>query len=261
MNFVRLLAGFVLCLTLFAPGVRAQTLSADSKPADGKPSESKIAPDTYQTFYITNQTQRDELTDIQTDLRNMLPKSRLYAIQSQNVISMRGTPEDVQLAQKMISDLDQPRKIYRLNFTLTDIVNGNRAVSQHFSLVAAAGMKVLLRQRNKVPVFTGVNRAENKSQDPPVQCVGAQVEYQDVGLLIEATADEIQNGLRLKSKVSQSSLADDKSGPGTQNPIIRETELEGISSLVLGKPLVLGSLEMPSGERKMEIEVVAELVR
>jgi len=37
--------------------------------------------------------------------------------------------------------------------------------------------------------------------------------------------------------------------------------LEESSTLVLGKPLVLGSLDVPGGTRKQEIDVVAELVR
>jgi hypothetical protein len=110
-------------------------------------------------------------------------------------------------------------------------------------------------------VFIGENSAESKVQGTTVQYVGAKVQYQDVGLLIEATADEIQNGVRLRSKISQTSLAGEKSGLGAQDPIIHETELEGISILVLGKPQMLGSLDLAGGSRKQEIEVMVEVVQ
>jgi type II secretory pathway component GspD/PulD (secretin) len=263
MNSVRLLAGVALGLMLFAPGVRAQTPSADSKPPEGKPSETKIPPETYQTFYLANLAQQNDLNDIQTDLRNMFPKARLYAISSQNAISMRGTPEDVQLAQKMISDLDRPRKTYRLTYTITETEGGTRTGTRQLNFVLTPAMKTSLRKGIKVPVFTGETSAESKTQSTPVQYVGAQVKYQDVGLFVQATADEIQNGARLRlwSRVSQSSLAEDKSGLGAQDPIIDETVLEGISTLVLGKPLSLGSFDLPGSARKQQIEVVLELVQ
>jgi hypothetical protein len=43
--------------------------------------------------------------------------------------------------------------------------------------------------------------------------------------------------------------------------MIRQTSLDGSSILMPGKPLVLGSLDMPGSTRHMDVEVVAELVK
>ena len=67
--------------------------------------------------------------------------------------------------------------------------------------------------------------------------------------------------MRLRTKVVQSSIAEDKSGVGTRDPVIRQTTLEGTSTLVQGKPLVLGSLDIPGSTRHQEVEVLSELVR
>jgi hypothetical protein len=67
--------------------------------------------------------------------------------------------------------------------------------------------------------------------------------------------------VRLRTKVVQSSIAEHKSGVGTQDPVIRQTTLEGTSTLVQGKPLVLGSLDIPGSTRHQEVEVLSELVR
>jgi len=73
--------------------------------------------------------------------------------------------------------------------------------------------------------------------------------------------DGYLDGVRLRTKVVQSSVAEERSSVGAPDPIIRQTTLEGTSTLVQGKTLVLGSLDVPGSTRQQEVEVVAELVR
>ncbi len=63
-----------------------------------------------QTFYLTNAWQQNDLNDVQTALRNVMASNvKVYAVASQNAIVMRGTPDELLLAQKLINDLDKPR--------------------------------------------------------------------------------------------------------------------------------------------------------
>ncbi len=62
-----------------------------------------------QTFYLTNAWQQNDLNDVQTALRNVLPGAKVYAVASQNAIVMRGTPDELLLAQKLVNDLDKAR--------------------------------------------------------------------------------------------------------------------------------------------------------
>jgi general secretion pathway protein D len=62
-----------------------------------------------QTFYLTNAWQQNDLNDVQTALRNVLPNAKVYGVASQNAIVMRGTPDELLLAQKLIDDLDKAR--------------------------------------------------------------------------------------------------------------------------------------------------------
>jgi general secretion pathway protein D len=63
-----------------------------------------------QTFYLTNVSQQNDLNDIQTALRNVFSTgAKLYAVPSQNAIIMRGTPDELLLAGKLINDLDKAR--------------------------------------------------------------------------------------------------------------------------------------------------------
>ena len=62
-----------------------------------------------QTFYLSNAWQQNDLNDVQTALRNVLPNSKVYGVPSQNAIVMRATPDELMLAQKVINDLDKAR--------------------------------------------------------------------------------------------------------------------------------------------------------
>ncbi len=229
-----------------AVACRAMSAVAQTQDADAKAS-----PEIYQTLYLTNLTQQNDANDLVTDLRNMLPKAKLYYVPSQSAISIRGSAEDIALAQKILSDLDKTKKIYRLTYTMTERDGGKTIGVQHFSIIVASGSRTDFKQGSRVPV----------GSECPQAGPNAEVTYLDVGQEIEASLDGYLDGVRLRTKVVQSSIAEEKSGVGTQDPVIRQTTLEGTSTLVQGKPLVLGSLDVPGSTRHQEVEVVSELVR
>jgi hypothetical protein len=238
-----------LGLVMMAKIAGAQTASAESGPRDVKSSS-----EAYQTFYLTNLTQPNEAIDVSTDLRNMFPKAKLYYVATEDAISMRGTAEDIALAKKVLTDMDRARKIYRVTYSITEMEGSKPAGTQHVAVIVAAGGKTVVKQGNRVPLVTGASDAGSSAAN-------TQVQYVDVGLSIEASLEGSLDGLRLRSKVEQSSVAEEKSGLGTQDPVIRQTMLEGMSTLAQSKPLVLGSLDIPGSMRHEEIEVVSELVR
>jgi general secretion pathway protein D len=62
-----------------------------------------------ETFYLSNAWQQNDLTDVLTAIRSILSNAKVYAVASQNAIVMRGTPDELLLAQKLINDLDKAR--------------------------------------------------------------------------------------------------------------------------------------------------------
>jgi general secretion pathway protein D len=63
-----------------------------------------------QTFYLSNAWQQNDANDIQTALRNVLGQNlKVYLVQSQNAIVVRGTPDELLLCQKLVNDLDKAR--------------------------------------------------------------------------------------------------------------------------------------------------------
>ena len=218
LSAVRIIVAFTLALALCVPALTAKAQSEDSKPG-----QSKAEAEIYQIAYLEqhHHKQGGELSEIQNGLRNMVPRLKTYPVASKNIISVRGTPGDVELAQKIISDLDRAKKIYRLTYTITDIDGGKRGDTQTFSLIAASGERTLFKQGSRVPIVTGSYDTANANAGPETQ-----VQYVDVGMNIEATVTGSVDGLMLRTKVEQSSLAGDQSARSAKDPVIRQSVLD-----------------------------------
>jgi Bacterial type II and III secretion system protein len=245
LNFVPMFVGLALGLMVWTFGAAAQS-------PDAKPAELKVGSDGYETIYLRNATQQNDLNDIQTALRNMLPRAKIYGTPTQSSISLRADAEDMLLAQKVVGDLDRTRPTYRLTYTINESDGGKRLGSQRYTLIVLSGDRSEFKQGNRVPIVTATASDGAMPQNT--------VTYIDVGLNIEAAVDGSPDGVRLRSKVAQSTIADEKPG-AAQDPTIRQSSLNGSSILAPGKPLVLGSLDVPGSTRHMDVEVVAELVK
>jgi len=209
-------------------------------------------PQVLQTFYLPWGATQYELNDTQTAMRNVLNSAKIYALPNDNKIVVAGTPAEIALAQKLFDSLDFSKKLYRLTYTINEFDSSKKIGEQHFSVVVASGGKTEMKQVSKVPIMVG-NTTDK----------GGDIQYEDVGLSITASVDGYSDSVRLRSKVEESTIAEEKTvvSNNTGNPVIRETSLEGSAILVQGKPLLLGSLDTPGSTRHQEVEVVSELVR
>jgi type II secretory pathway component GspD/PulD (secretin) len=251
----RFISVTLLALVLFSIGTNAQTPALDTKQAiETKPADPKTRVEHVETIFLKNVGQQNDFNDAQTALRNVLPRSAIYGVPTQNAIVLRGTEEEIQLAKKVIADIDLPHRTYRLIYTITEVDGGKRGASQHFSMVVATGAKTVFKQGTKIPLVTGSTEAASTSTN-------TQFQYIDVGVSIEARLEGSADGLHVATKVEQSSLAQEKTIAGVQEPVINQTVLEATSPAIPGKPVVLGSLDIPGTARHQEIELTSELVR
>jgi len=237
--------GMALAFTLGTLGALAQSASAAIKPND----------DTVRTFHLLNVVRQSDGNEILVAIRNMIsPSAKVNFVPSENAIIVRSSPDQLALVEKIIKDLDQPRKTYRLTYTFTEM-DGSRSIgTQHFSMVVISGERTQLKQGSRVPLVTG-------SYDSGKSQAQTQVTYVDVGLNFDVLLDESADAIRLRSKVEQSSVADQVSGVGPQDPVLRQTILQGTSFLTAGKPLVLGSLDIPGSTRRLDVAVVMEPIK
>ena len=61
------------------------------------------------TFYLSNVTQPQDITEIMTGLRQLLDLKRIQQVNSQNAIIVRDTPDKLMIVQKMIDDIDKAK--------------------------------------------------------------------------------------------------------------------------------------------------------
>jgi type II secretory pathway component GspD/PulD (secretin) len=251
LTLAALLAVFALALMLSPPGAGAQTKTEDAQPCEARLMAS-AAPETVRTFFLIKASEQGDFNDIETDLRNALPKAKIFGVQAQDAITIRATAEDMEIAQKIISDLDQARKLYRLTYTITDIDAGKHIGSHQFTLLVRPGDKSTFKQGSRVPIVTGTYEGQ-----PP----GTLMQYQDIGLSISAQVSGSPDSLAVRTKIEESSLGEEKSVAAAQDPVVLQTVLDESSVLSNSKPLVLGTLDLPGTTQSQEIKVVAELVR
>ncbi len=143
---------------------------------------------------------------------------------------------------------------YRLTYTLIESEAGKRVGVQHISMTTSAdNLPAVAKIGSRIPIATGsYSNTDSKA-------VQTQMTYLDIGLNILGRLRELGYGLQVKTKIEQSSMAD--APPATPaDPVIRQESVELDAIVTLGKPLTLGSLDIPGSTRHTDIELVVERV-
>jgi general secretion pathway protein D len=95
-----------------------------------------------QIFYLKNVTQQNDLNDVQTAIRNLLPNAKIYGVASQNAIMIRGTPDELQLAKVIVSGLDQPKPEVLVDITVMEV---SRDKLQEIGLSPPTSLEILYK--------------------------------------------------------------------------------------------------------------------
>jgi len=91
--------------TFWRPVTPNTIFVAQDNPAKRKELEQNV----IKTFYLSNLSQPTELQDVVNAMRTILEVSRIQQLPSQGAIVVRGTPDQMALAQKLIDDLDKAK--------------------------------------------------------------------------------------------------------------------------------------------------------
>jgi general secretion pathway protein D len=91
--------------TFWRPVTPNTIFVASDNPAKRKDLEQSV----IKTFYLSNLSQPTELQDVVNALRQILEISRIQPLPSQGAIVVRGTPDQIALAQKLVGDLDKAK--------------------------------------------------------------------------------------------------------------------------------------------------------
>jgi general secretion pathway protein D len=77
--------------------------------ADTTSKRKELEQNVVKTFYLSNLSQPTELQDVVNAMRTILEISRVQPLPSQNAIVVRGTPDQVALAEKLVGDFDKAK--------------------------------------------------------------------------------------------------------------------------------------------------------
>ncbi len=91
--------------TFWRPVTPNTIFVAPDNPAKRKEVETNV----IKTFYLSNVATPTELQDLVNAMRQILEIPRIQQLPSQNAIVVRGTPDQVALAEKLISDIDKAK--------------------------------------------------------------------------------------------------------------------------------------------------------
>jgi type II secretory pathway component GspD/PulD (secretin) len=237
-----------------------------SEPPAGTTDCSKIATRTGQVncrakysqlkiVYLTNVTSINDANEILVAVRNMFdPALKVYMLSNQNAIAISSYPEELTKVEAFIHTLDRPHKTYKLTYTLAESDAGKSLGIEHFSIIAVDGQRASFKQGDKIPVATGSFSTDNSASQ-------TQFTYLDVGMNFDLTANSYSGGIVLKSKVEQSSVGPTNTIAGVAEPVVRQTVLDNVSTVPFGKPLMLGSIDVPNSTRHIDIDVAVEQLK
>jgi general secretion pathway protein D len=91
--------------TFWRPVTGNTIFVAQDNPAKRKELEQSV----LKTFYLQNLSQPTELQDVVNAIRSVLDVQRVQQLLSQNAVVVRGTPDQIALAEKLVDDLDKAR--------------------------------------------------------------------------------------------------------------------------------------------------------
>ncbi len=91
--------------TFWRPVTSNTIFVATDNPAKRKEVEQSV----LKTFYLTNLSAPTELQDVVNAIRAVLDVQRVQQLLSQNAVVVRGTPDQIALAEKLVEDLDKAR--------------------------------------------------------------------------------------------------------------------------------------------------------
>ena len=244
-----LITGLALA-TAVSLNAHAQTSEPTPAPAKQQmPQHPPYGATVTHIFYLKNLTTQQEASEILTALRNMDdPRDRITLVPSQNAIVVQAPAENIAATEKLILQLDKPKRSYRLTYTLIDLDGTKRLGDQHYSMVLITGQRTVLKQGNRVPIFTGPDPKNTQSQ----------ITYLDIGMNFDAIIDDAPGAFRLRTKVEQSSVVEDRTNTLPQDPIIRQSSFEGSAVIFPGKPLTIGALDIVGTTRRIEIQATLE---
>jgi len=209
----------------------------------------EVAPDSAQkrkdiedevvgTFYISNSLTQQDLTEIVNGLRQLLDLHRVQQVNAQNAIVIRDTPDKLELASKIIRDIDKAKPEVLLH---VQVLSADRDRLRQLGILPGQNVSLTFNPRCSVqPTNSGCSSSSSTASTTTTSPL--QITLNNLQHL--ATADY---SLTLPGASAEAILTDSKTKI-IQDPEIRVTDGEK-ATLKIGQrvPVATGSTQAATG--------------
>jgi hypothetical protein len=181
----------------------------------------------------------------------------MLALASQSATAQgdKKTENAVSAAQSENAAVNKPLSVYRLDFGLSEFLDGKKVNTRNYSVILREDEMNKLRSGARYPVATGTGE----------KIINTQYQYLDVGVSIDCRVVERGGYLELNAVVDSSVIegadAHGVPNPGTGlGPVIGQMKSDIRSLIRPGTPTMVSSMEDPASKRRFELDVTATKV-
>jgi general secretion pathway protein D len=208
--------------------------------ADNPAKRKEVEQSVIKTFYLSNISKPTELQDIVNAMRQILEIQRIQPLPSEGAIVVRGTPDQVALAQKLVTDLDKSKPEVVVDVAVLQI---NKDKKRTLGVSPPTSMSVQLQPNVNTTTNTNTNNPNNPLNNTFNNTNTGTSTNGTINLnsLANLNATDFQVTI---SQANVSALLSDSSTKLIQNPQIRSVEGEK-ATLKIGDriPIATGSFQ------------------
>jgi len=208
--------------------------------ADNPAKRKELEQSVIKTFYLSNLSQPTELQDVTNALRQILEIARIQPLPSEGAIVVRGSPDQVALADKLVADLDRSKPEVIVDVAVMQITKDK---SRTLGISPPTSMTVTLQPNiNTTTIPTTTNNPNGTINNPTTTTTtGSNNGAISLNALGNLNATDFQVAI---SQANISALFSDNDTKLIQNPQIRAVDGQK-ASLKIGErvPIASGSFQ------------------
>jgi len=150
-------------------------------------------------------------------------------------------------AQNGNTAVKKPLNVYRLDFALSEFVDGKKVNTRNYTVTAREDEMNKLRSGARYPVATASDEKNT------------QFQYIDIGVSIDCRVVERGGYLELNAVIDSSEIegADAHGAPVPPGPVIAQMKSDVRSLIRPGTPTMVSSMDDPASKRRFQLDVTA----
>jgi hypothetical protein len=176
--------------------------------------------------------------------KTMVASALMFVLVAASVVTPAAAQDSNAGAKSATQELPKPLEAYRLDFSISELDDGKKINTRQYSMYIDANDSNELKIGTRVPIETP-----------------AGVENMDVGTNISSRLQARNGQLELHVSTEMSNFAIPEQAQGHARPVIRQLKISATTLALLGKPMVIGSVDDPNSKRQFQVEVTVTKLR